>query len=401
MELLNKIKSSLQIVSYAFWDECKTVFTDRGALLILLIAAMAYPLVYSIAYKNNVLRNIPIALVDHDQTPTSRQLVNYLKATPEMEFPKEYLDLNQAEAAYWNREVKGIIRIPQGFEKAILRGEQTTVSVYADASNFLFYKETVKSANFAIGYVSSGIQIKRLMAKGQRPEQALNQVFPFQTQVRNLYNPTGSYGSFVMPGIMLIIIQQTLLVGIGLVGGAGRERKRNQWVAPGISLKRGVFSTIFGKSMAYFTISIVNMVFSMIWIYHWFGFPDKGSLLTVLIISIPYILSIIFLGMALSLVFKHREHAIMFLVFLSPIILFVSGLSWPVSSMPPLLHKLFYVFPSTHMVPAFLRIHTMGVSLADVKPEFMFLTLQMVSYFFLACTGFWWTMKYKSEIKSK
>jgi ABC-2 type transport system permease protein len=140
------------------------------------------------------------------------------------------------------------------------------------------------------------------------------------------------------------------------------------------------------------------MIFSLIWIYHWFEFVDKGGLVTILVISIPYILSIIFMGMALSLLFKHREHAIMFLVFTSPIVLFISGLSWPTSSIPPLLHKLFYVFPSTHMVPAFLRVRTMGVSLADVKPEFMFLTFQMVGYFLLACGGFWLAMKKKEKL---
>ena len=78
----------------------------------------------------------------------------------------------------------------------------------------------------------------------------------------------------------------------------------------------------------------------------------------------------------------------MTLVFVSPIVLFISGLSWPVSSIPQLLYKLSHIFPSTSMIPAFLRIRTMGVSISDVRPELLFLVIQMIVYFIMASVAY-------------
>jgi ABC-2 type transport system permease protein len=99
---------------------------------------------------------------------------------------------------------------------------------------------------------------------------------------------------------------------------------------------------------------------------------------------VPYLFSVIFLGLMISMLFRRREHSIMTLVFVSPIVLFLSGLSWPETSIPPLLNQLAHVFPSTSMIPAFLRIRSMGVSINDVRPELAFLMVQMIVYFLLA-----------------
>jgi ABC-2 type transport system permease protein len=104
----------------------------------------------------------------------------------------------------------------------------------------------------------------------------------------------------------------------------------------------------------------------------------------------PYLLSTIFLGIGLSTLFRHRESAMVFMVFLSPIALFLSGLSWPVSAMPVWLVNLSKVIPSTTVVPAYLRLRTMGVSISEIKTELITLYYQAgiyavltISYFFV------------------
>ena len=391
------IKTECKALSFAFTDSLKAIFTDSGAILILLLAAMLYPVVYSIAYSEEVLTELPVVMVDNDNTATSRQWVKMMDATPQLNIIKQTAEMASAEQLFWEGEVKAILKVPSGFEKKIFKSEQASISMYADASNFLFYKETLKSTMQATGTLSAAIEFKRQLAKGARPEQAMDRIQPIQTQVYNLYNPSGSYGSFVMPGIMLIIIQQTLLIGIGLVGGAGRERKRDLTKTLGFDLKKHAFATILGKSLAYFLIGVFNLLFAMVLVYHWFSFPTKGEFFNVIVLSIPYLFSIIFMGMAISLGFKHREYSIMFLVFLTPIVLFITGLSWPIEAMPELLHSVFKLVPSTHMVPAYIRLRTMGVSLSEIKPELSALSIQMLLYFFLAVVGFKIAMKKKPD----
>jgi len=253
---------------------------------------------------------------------------------------------------------------------------------------FLIYKETLIGTIQATGTLSAGVEIKRLMAEGRSEEQAIQQRDPMPSVFYNLYNPAGSYGSYVMPGMILIILQQTLLIGIGMIGGAGKERRNNQQVKPGIKVRQGMFSVVFGKGLAYFVIYTVNIAFTLVYLSKWFGFPDKGNFGDVCILLVPFLFSVIFLGLMISMLFRRREHSIMALVFISPIVLFISGMSWPATSIPPLLYQIAHISPCTSMIPAFLRIRTMGVSINDVRPELLFLLGQMIVYFVLAAIGY-------------
>jgi ABC-2 type transport system permease protein len=102
----------------------------------------------------------------------------------------------------------------------------------------------------------------------------------------------------------------------------------------------------------------------------------------------PYLLSTIFLGIGVSTIFKHRESAIVFMVFLSPVALFVSGLSWPASAIPEWINLAAKILPSTTVVPAYLRLRTMGVDITEVRSELIFLYLQALSYFLLTLLYF-------------
>jgi ABC-2 type transport system permease protein len=387
MRLSNIRKSifqGLDITWFEFVDELKTIFKDQGAMLIMFFAVFSYPVVYSIAYKNNVVRDIPVTVVDLDNTASSRQMIRMLGATKEISVAQEVGSLHEARQIFWDGNSKGVVLIPEGFEKQILKGFQTSLSVYCDASYFLIYKETLGATIQATGTLSAGVEIKRLMGAGSGEEQAMQQRDPMPSKIYNLYNPSGSYGSYVMPGMILIILQQTLLIGIGMIGGAGKERRNNKIVKPGVMVRQGMFSVVFGKGLAYFVIYLPSIAFTMVYLSKWFGFPAKGSFVDVCILLVPFLFSVIFLGLMISMLFRRREHSIMTLVFVSPIVLFLSGLSWPVTSIPHLLNHLSYVFPSTSMIPAFLRVRTMGVPISDVRPELIFLLAQMIVYFLMA-----------------
>ena len=391
MQFLNfrkNITSGLDLTWFSLVDELKTIFSDSGAMLILFFAVFSYPLVYSIAYKNNVVRDIPVTIVDLDKTSVSRQMTRMFGATKELSVSQEVGSLQEAKQLFWDGNSKGIILIPEGFEKNLSRGFQTSVSVYCDASYFLIYKETLGGVIQAAGTLSAGVEIKRLLASGSSEEQALQQRDPMPAKFFSLYNPAGSYGSSIMPGMILIILQQTLLIGIGMIGGAGKERRNNQEIKPGVRVRQGMFSVVFGKGLAYFLIYIPNIAFTLVYLSKWFGFPDKGSFSEVCILLVPYLFSVIFLGLMISMLFRRREHSIMALVFFSPIVLFLSGLSWPTTAIPPLLRQLAQIFPSTTMIPAYLRVRTMGVPIRDVKSELLFLVGQMIVYFLIASAGY-------------
>jgi ABC-2 type transport system permease protein len=373
----------IEQVRWAFENELKVVFKDRGAILILLIAVWIYPLVYSIAYQKNVVRNIPMTVVDCDKSALSRQLIRMIGATQEIKVQEVSDNFKEAVSIFRDGDSKGIIQIPAEFERKILKGDQANIGLYCDAGYFLIYKESLRGTLKATGTLSAGIEIKRLMAAGIMPEVAGMQRDPVTMKSYSLYNPEGSYGSYVMPGLILVVLQQTLLVGIGMLCGGRREKEK--WIASGKdnSLKT-IFFTLTGKSLVYFLLYAFNLIFTQIILFDWFGLPNQGSLLDVWILMIPFLFSVIFLGFTVSLLMRRREHSIMMLVFFSPVVFFVSGMSWPSSSLPPLLSQLSLILPSTSVIPAFLRIRTMGGTLTDVRHELFFLIVQMVLYGLIA-----------------
>lgn len=371
---------AFELVALHLRNELREVFSDKGALLILIGAMLIYPVIYSIGYSKEVLTEVSFGVVDLDQSVLSRKYTDMLDATSELKITDKPLSLNDAKDLFMKNKIKGVLLIPKGFEKDVLAGKQTHVSLYADGSYFLKYKTEVLATNTVNTYFNAGIAVKRYMMEGQTRDQALISSSPISSQAHILYNPSSSYGSFVMPGIILIVLQQTLLIGIGILGGSFSASKKSPFLLPEEKRQFEILPYLAGKTGAYLLISFFNVAYAVIIVHHWFHYPDKSSIIDVFMLLLPFLLATIFLGIALSTLFKHRESSIVFMVFLSPIALFFSGISWPVSAMPDWIVALSKVFPGTTAVPAYLRLRTMGVGISGIRHDLLALYLQTGIY---------------------
>ncbi|SFE69508.1 ABC transporter permease [Sunxiuqinia elliptica] len=400
--IVTKIRTGIRMTGEFYQDEMKAILKDQGALLILLGAIIIYSLIYAYAYKMEVVREIDTVVVDLDRSSSSRQLVRMIDGTEEANISLSATSMQEAkELFYEDDQVGGIVLIPSGFEKDLLEGVQTDVSVYADGSYFLIYRQLVGAAVKSVGTFSAGVEIKRLMAEGKTYEQAMAARDPLSADLHFWFNSSSGYGSFVMPGLILIILQQTLLIGIGMIGGTGKEKNRHSFQVP-VALRRGgIFPLLFGKSLSYLTVYSINSVFAMVLLHHWFDYPNQGSYLDVMALTLLFLLAVIFMGITFSVLFKKRESSILFMVFLSPIVLFLSGISWPAASIPPFLYKLAHVFPSTIMVPAYLRIRNLGVDLSSVHYEYLLLLAQVGFYFVTASVALYFETRHNRKIEAR
>lgn len=372
-----------------FIKELKAIFSDKGALLILVGAMLIYPVIYSIGYFNETMTDLTVGVVDMDHTAASRKYAGMIDASNELAVSCKPDDLKQAEVLFMENKINGVILVPKGFQEEILAGRQANVSVYADASYFLKYKNEILAVTYANAYFSGGVSIKRYMAEGKSFQQAKVSNDPLTAQTHNLYNPSSAYGSFIMPGLILIIIQQTLLIGIGILGGSFSESKKSPFVLPVQKRRKEILPYLMGKTGAYLLISLVNIAIALVMVHHWFNYPDKANTVEVLMLLLPYLLAVIFLGIGLSTLFVHRESAIVFMVFLSPIVLFLSGISWPTSAMPEWIVIISKAMPSSTAVPAYLRLRTMGVGITEIKQELIYLYWQAGFYALLTSVYFY------------
>ena len=202
------------------------VFRDPGALLVLVGAIVLYSFFYPIPYLPQVLREVPVAVVDQDRTPLSRQLVRMADAHSLLRVAERPVSLAEAESLVLAGRVGGVLVVPAGFERDVQRGMKARVGVFADASYFLVYRQVATGFLETVGTLSAGIDIRRLEARGRTEAAARALRDPVPLLVRPLFNPTEGYASYVVPAVLVLILQQTLLIGIGLLGGTGAAERR-------------------------------------------------------------------------------------------------------------------------------------------------------------------------------
>ena len=381
--VLRKMMNGVQNVYGIFRAEIRESFNDAGTVLIFLVAAILYPMLYSMGYVNETIREIPVAVVDLDHTSMSRQYSRMLDATEQVAVSCRPSTMQEAEQLFYQGKIHGVVLIPRSFEKNIFRGEQANVTVYCDAGRFFVYKQVYTAATFVTATMNAGVEVKGMLARGKMYDEAINRYEAISPQMFDLYNPSSGYATFIVPGILMIIIQQTLLVGIGLLFGKHYERKK--LLATG-SVKGRVQSiqVILGKSSVYVALYLVTTLVTLVLFYHWLSFPDKTSFFKIYPLLLVYLFTVSFMGIAISVWFRKRVHALMFIVFISPIVFFLCGVAWPMESLPGFIKILGYLFPTTPMLPAFLKLRIMGGGVASVKHETTVLLLQMVGYFIVA-----------------
>ena len=385
--LLKQIKSyGRQFVSVAT-NEYRTIFTDKGVMLVLVFALLIYSTVYSLAYKPQVLRNVSIAVIDECKTPASRNLVSLFDAGPNTYVACEPAGMEEARRLLFDREIYGIVYIPENYERQLAGGLQSVVSIYVDASNFLVYRQVFQELVSGINFTGATVEFGRLLAKGAIAPAAKATTQPVIYQTHNLFNPYLGYGSFVMPAIIMVIIQQTLLIGIGMIGGTWREYGLYSKLIPDGRTRMATLPTVLAKATVYASIYAVTSLYVLSLHYRMFNYPMNGNPWTVVLFMIPYLAACIFMGIAVSTLFRYRENSLLMLLWTSIPILMLSGASLPAQAIPDWLYTFGKIFPSSSGVNAFVRIQTMGASFAEIQPEIRMLWCLAVIYGGLACIG--------------
>lgn len=383
MKLFTTIKEALVDICQIWKDEMKNVFKDEGVLIFFILVPLAYPLLYSWIYNNEVVREVPVVVVDQAKTEESRRFARLVDSSPDVRVAFQANSLEEAKGIVGHGEALGVYVIPSDFSQRLNRREQTAIVVYCDMSLMLAYKAVFQTATAVTGKMNSEIQIALSGNKTAREDELT--VRPLDVEEVAMFNPTSGYGSFIIPGVLMLIIQQTLVLGIGLSAGTAREKNRFKELVPVNIHYQGYCRIVLGKSLCYSMIYAVMSSYLVLVIPQLFGFTSLPDVKALLAIMLPYILACIFFGITVSCMVRYRENVILLVVFMSVPLLFVSGVSWPQSNIPAFWESLSWLFPSTFGIRSFVRINTMGAGLNDVVAEYRALWIQATFYFIVAC----------------
>lgn len=374
---------SLKDTCYIWRKEMRSVIRDEGVLIFFIIVPLLYPLVYSWAYDNEVVRDVPVAVVDLSNSHTSRQFIRRCDASPEVKVAYHCTSIDEARQLVGHQVVRGILYFPTDFEQTLGRGQQTKMSLFCDMSMMLTYKAIYSTAMNVSQDMNADIQVAISSPPTDQEDRILTQ--PLEFEDVQMFNTTGGYGNFILPCVLILILQQTLLLGIGLSAGTARENNRYQDLVPVSRHYNGMYRIVFGKSLCYLMIFSVMGAYVTLVVPRIFGFTSIPQAADLFALMLPYLLASIFFGMLFSCIIRYRENVILLVVFTSLPFLFLAGVSWPESSIPAIWRGISYLVPSTFGVRGFVRISSMGATLNDVRNEYIWLWIQVIVYFFATC----------------
>lgn len=372
----------------SFWNTVSTewnaIKNDKAIVTTFISLSFLVLIVYTAIYSNEIVQEIPVAVINKDASKTSRDYIEMLNTTDGVIAITDYVDLQEAKTAFYTNEVRGIVIIPKDFGKDLRRNRQTTITTFADASNMIFYKRVLEEVAISTGYFNAGIAIKREMAKGNSYAIAKGNTTPIQTVSTSLFNTSSGYATYIIPILTALVVQLVLLMGIGILNGSRKEDHQITKTFPRILKKGGTIPILLGKSFVYLLLFTVILPIQLGIVYSIFSLPLRSSLLNVYIFFIPYVLSVVFFGIAISSLFKRREDSIVFIILTSIPSLMLSGLSFPMEAFTPFYQNLAEIIPSTAGINGFVKLTQMEATFSEVLKEWNQLWLLTIFYFIIA-----------------
>lgn len=378
-----KVVQGIYDLFYIWKQEFRTTFRDQGVLIFFVLVPLVYPLIYSFIYTNETIREVPTVVVDDSRSSLSREYLRKVDASPETSIVAYCADMEEAKLMLKDRKAYGIIYIPAHFSDDIVQGKQTQVSIFCDMSGLLYYKALLTANTNVSLAMNAAIKMERAGNTTARQDEIT--AYPIEYEDVAIFNPTNGFAAFLIPAVLILIIQQTLLLGIGLSAGTAREHNQFKDLVPINRHYNGTLRIVMGKGLSYF------MVYSLVAVYILCVVPRLFSLNQIAIpgvltlFTLPYLTACIFFAMTASIAIRNQETCMLLFVFTSVPLLFLSGISWPGSAMPSFWKYFSYLFPSTFGINGYVRINSMGATLNEVAFEYRALWMQTGIYFLTTC----------------
>lgn len=383
-----KFKNIIRQLFDVYCREFRLVLHDAGIMLFFIFLPIAYPVIYSLIYNPEQVRDVKMVVVDHDRSEMSRQLVRNLDATQEAWVIGYAADLPEARKAMNSHKCYAILEIPEGFGRKIGRDEQANAALFCEASLLLRYRGFLMAATNVSSAMGAEILTERIDLVAPLAETVTDgDLMPIE------YVPMGNiksgFDSFIMPGVLILILQQCIILAAGMAGGAKRERPSVVGYN-GVNAEPSVFMTMLGQMLCYMTILIIPIIWLVHYIPLFFAFPMDGNFLEIIALLLPLCIASFGLGFMLQGVVWERESVFVLWVVTSVVFLFLSGLTWPRYAMSPFWHFVSDCVPATWGVEGFIRMNTNGASLAQSHSDYT--ALWILSAVYMA--GAWCVQKW-------
>jgi len=357
----------------AFTAEWRRILGTPGAFMLLVIAPLIYGVYYPQPYLNQILRNIPIVVVDNDLSELSRRIVQTLDASSVVRVAIRANTYPEARAALDRGNAFAVVEIPPGTERDVLKGTVVHIPIYADATYLFIFRTMASGIEVAIETLTTELAARGARTDGSLVKAVRASVSPAEVLLQPIFNPVGGYASYVVPAVFVLILQQLLLIGASLLTVVGKAEFTGQ-----------PYATVLGRGVAHLIIFLPALALYFLVLPRFYGFSTLGQPLQVFALASVFVMATSFMGQAAGTWFKHSETPT--LIFLGTSIpqFFLTGFAWPREAIPQTVQAVGYIFPSDFAIDGLVRIDQLGASIWDVAADWLGLWCLMIIYFALA-----------------
>src|SRR6516225_3061205 len=190
----------------AFAAEWQRVLALRGAFILFVLAPLVYGIYYPQPFLNQILRKIPIAVVDNDLSELSRRIVETLDASGTVSVTVRADTYPQARAALDRGEAFAVVGIPPGTERDVLKGTTVHIPIYADGTYLFILRTTASGIGVAINTLSSELAAGGARTDGSLVKAALASASPADVLLQPIFNPVGGYAGYVVPAAFILLL---------------------------------------------------------------------------------------------------------------------------------------------------------------------------------------------------
>jgi len=356
----------------AFKAEWRRVLGARSAFTLLFLAPLVYGVYYPQPYLNQILRKLPIAVVDNDLSELSRQIVETLDASGALSVVVRARTLAEARAAIDRGQAFAAVEIPPNTERDVLKGITAHIPIYADATYLFIFRSSASGVVTAIGNLTSELVSRGARSDGSLVKAKLAASSPADVLLQPIFNPVGGYASYVVPAAFVLILQQTLLIGAAMLTGAA------------LAAGGGAFAGVLGRGIAHLTIYLPALALYLIVLPRIYGFSTLGHLPQIFALASIFLLATSFMGQAVGAWFTRPENATILLLATSLPQFFMAGFAWPREAIPEAALAFGRIFPADSAIDGLVRINQLGASIWEVAHDWRVLWCLALAYFALA-----------------
>ena len=360
-------------VGGAFAAEWRRVLATRGAFSLMILAPLIYGVYYPQPYLTQILRKIPIAVVDNDLSDLSRSIVQTLDASGAVRVAVRAETLADARKSLDRGEALAVVGIPPGTQRDVLKGNTAHLPIYADGTYLFILRSTASGIAVAIGTLSSELAAGGARTDGSLVKAALAATSPADILLQPIFNPVGGYGSYVVPAAFLLILQQTLLMAAAMLTSVALAQAAG-----------GAFASVLGRGIAHLTIYLPALALYLIVLPRFYGFSALGHPLQLFVLASLFILATSFMGQAVGAWFTRPDTPILIFLATSLPQFFLTGFAWPREAIPGPVLSAGQIFPANFAINGIVRIDQLGASLGEVGHDWRGLWLLAIGYFALA-----------------